>query len=652
MHLKFIWIKEYGVIKRLGVNFNHGEQDTFSYDGSTLRLGVKEPNTINFGARVTGVTAVAGQNGSGKSSLSHIVLHSTATYTNGMFGYDLTFEGIVCYEKHIFYHEDLAINNSEELVQHGYALMKYKESPLENLDWEKKYQFASGGFIYYSNLFDFSSSFDGVNLKNISSTNQLSTDITRSTAHYYRKDKYDYSYRPSKDYMGEIGGYVIEENFRQVKYFLQDYTTLPFSGPNLILLKSTYSGNNRWLRFPDSSEREKIEVYGDLEDLIFSDFYGFTFISHEQSKLEIAVKSEQVKKVVGQLYRLNLLRMVAVHKKTFGNHDEIHEFVINGFLSGKLLGEYPSFQNISDLHTEICSIATFGNDFNFQPYTLYSRYGDKMEDWRFLLAENMYVPNTETGRKLMSALLLFEQNILNEGPGQIRRISNYAFPNFFSSGESAFLSLFSRLQDAIDYYQIPDDFPKKTIIIFIDEGDAGFHPKWNKMYLKWILDFLNRQNHEIIFQLIFSTHSPYLLSDLAPENVILLKRGQDNSTEIIPHDKFSTFGANIHELLSDSFFLEDGTVGEFAKIEINKIIDILINWRNLKNTNEKDALRNVQQVEKDRVWQLISIIGDDIVRGKLLEMYNELFQDPMAVQKEIAYLEQKIKNLRRDDLNP
>lgn len=33
-----------------------------------------------------------------------------------------------------------------------------------------------------------------------------------------------------------------------------------------------------------------------------------------------------------------------------------------------------------------------------------------------------------------------------------------------------------------------------------------------------------------------------------------------------------TFGANIHHILKNSFFLKDGTMGQFAQKEINKII--------------------------------------------------------------------------------
>ena len=155
-------------------------------------------------------------------------------------------------------------------------------------------------------------------------------------------------------------------------------------------------------------------------------------------------------------------------------------------------------------------------------------------------------------------------------------------------------------------------FQKNSLIIFIDEGDAGFHPKWNKLYLKWILDFLNAQPEPLKFQLIFSTHSPYLLSDLAPENIVLLKRGPSNSTEIVPQDNFESFGANIHELLADSFFLEGAHIGQLAKKTIYKILDQL----------SGEVVNN--PFTESEILRIIDKIGEPWVKSRLLEKF-EIF---------------------------
>lgn len=221
-----------------------------------------------------------------------------------------------------------------------------------------------------------------------------------------------------------------------------------------------------------------------------------------------------------------------------------------------------------------------------------------------------------------------------------------------SSGESSYMNFFSRLYDVIERYDSGYD-DRNNLIVFIDEGEIGYHPAWNKCFLKWVINFLNNYTKKYKFQIILTTHSPYLLSDLTSSNIILLKRGHNGNTEIVPSDKFSTFGANIHELLANSFFLTDGFIGEFAKQNIQWVIDKLNEWRLLKSSNNLIA-GQVTGHDKNRVLEIITIIADLIVRNKLFEMYWEIFDEDSALTNEIELLQERIdqlKNRKRDDIN-
>ncbi len=142
----------------------------------------------------------------------------------------------------------------------------------------------------------------------------------------------------------------------------------------------------------------------------------------------------------------------------------------------------------------------------------------------------------------------------------------------------------------------------------------------------------------IPIQFIISTHSPFMLSDIPQKNIIFLDKDEQGNCKVVDglKDKKQTFGANIHTLLSDSFFMEDGLMGEFAKGKIDEVIDYLNN----KDTKIKDD---------EQAQQLIDIIGEPIVKNQLQKMLDskrlskvdkidKIEQDILALQKELKGL--------------
>ena len=75
-------------------------------------------------------------------------------------------------------------------------------------------------------------------------------------------------------------------------------------------------------------------------------------------------------------------------------------------------------------------------------------------------------------------------------------------------------------------------------------------------------------------QILVTSHSPFIVSDLPNENVIFLTKEENKGNCVVKNslnDMKKTFGANIHTLLSDSFFMES-LMGEFAKSKIDGVI--------------------------------------------------------------------------------
>ncbi len=150
---------------------------------------------------------------------------------------------------------------------------------------------------------------------------------------------------------------------------------------------------------------------------------------------------------------------------------------------------------------------------------------------------------------------------------------------------------------------------QKKVLLLIDECETFLHPNWQKKYLSYIIKFIkdNFPNRKI--HIILTSHSPFLLSDIPKQNIIFLDKDENGNCKVVDglKEKKQTFGANIHTLLSDSFFMEDGLMGEFAKGKIDKTIQLL----NQDNLDEKD-LKYCEQI--------ISIVGEPIVKNQLQRM--------------------------------
>jgi len=197
-----------------------------------------------------------------------------------------------------------------------------------------------------------------------------------------------------------------------------------------------------------------------------------------------------------------------------------------------------------------------------------------------------------------------------------------------SFGEKLFISLFIQISQKID--------KNKLNILFLDEITLAFHPNWEKKVIEFLIKIF--QNDNIHF--IISSHSPFLLSDIPKQNIIFLDKDENGNCKVVDglKEKKQTFGANIHTLLSDSFFMEDGLMGEFAKSKIDEVIRLL----------NKDKL---DEKELKYCEQIISIIGEPIVKNQLQRMLDskrlKKVDEIDAIKKSMEAMQQRLDELEK-----
>lgn len=186
-----------------------------------------------------------------------------------------------------------------------------------------------------------------------------------------------------------------------------------------------------------------------------------------------------------------------------------------------------------------------------------------------------------------------------------------------------------------------------NVNIILEEIELYYHLELQQQLVKFLIDRIQRLNLEHLrgINIMIVTHSPYVLSDIPKENVLALKKDGSIVTNLL------TFGANIHEMLKDSFFLENGSQGYFAQWEIGHILAcfevykssdeevlnlyhsdnniyrflkryIVIDRRNSESFN-RDVFSKEQS--KDVILKRIEMIDESVVKTILKHKYNSIF---------------------------
>ena len=189
-----------------------------------------------------------------------------------------------------------------------------------------------------------------------------------------------------------------------------------------------------------------------------------------------------------------------------------------------------------------------------------------------------------------------------------------------STGEGNLIEIFSQLYTYLSMHEESSG----DIILLVDELESGMHLEWSRRLIKILIDNLSEiledegKGREI--QLIFTTHSPYMLSDIKPGNVIMIETNQEtgySEGKVLQN----TFAKNIQEIMKEN--LIDNIYGDFALAKINSMISRL-NGEMMQAENEEELLKEIH------------LISEPILRNKLLEMYDKKYNtSEFSIEKQL-----------------
>ncbi|MCG3165593.1 MAG: hypothetical protein POELPBGB_01361 [Bacteroidia bacterium] len=676
MEILFIWIKDFNNIKEQGFQFGGKYFITYDKHNHALHFDKNPKYIADFfenirnnesDGKINSVTALVGSNGSGKSSVIQFLSGQLmAGHIMGSKKLPLKDNGLIVVEREnefIIYDndEDEKFTTKLEKQDVGFTIS------INKLEKRTRYEYGSRLYheligLYYSDSWHdnvvktIGSESDLINLSNSTLYYKSHTPIERDLK---RKNNYRTVYYPDKHISDDVRRQILfitekEEVVKKLGIKIPSHISI------FIRQEYTMGGGNKNPRIKEDSEKFQktfrlvYEAYTPQKDIDFIrlfflcaslSFYVYPskkFIDKinerynefkvENLEYDIKLLIEKSNSPFDLAYKFLSLSFFDIPQETVRLRDDDEPVVSVDFKIQELIS-YIKF--IDETFTE--------SNINLSKYKE-SILGDFLEnrglkhDRQLSFNPFHFYLNSKFGYEFLNKYL---HHLFSEVTIDYLQFN----PLELSTGEIAFLNILSRIncigKEEVNHYnrfKYMKYTGAKNILFFIDEGEAHFHPQWQKKFLELLLNVLPGMFQNKTIQLILTSHSPLFLSDLPRENINFLKRNEATGLCEVSdlESRKDTLGANIHTLFADSFFIQGGLIGDFAKNKINETIKLL-----------QDGSTEKIYAKKDEIKKIIRMIGEPIIRNKLLQLLNERIDVDERINDLQRQLD-KLKNKRND----
>jgi predicted ATP-binding protein involved in virulence len=634
MELVYLWIKKYKNIHNQGFNFS----PRFEYKNKKI-TPKSEKSIENFFGDNINITAIVGKNGTGKSNILEALVSLFAES-----GPPIDADYKIC---GVFYDETTKSYYSKDIK---YSSCKFITDPMEDLDKVINKNFPIAKYESQSFLLHYNYTLDFLD------NDEPNINFDKM---YHKVDKYKVPIllQPdksnSKIHLNLIDYFATRDMFEFVfKEDLPVENIEKFFKPKKFKLSFHFS-----YIYGDSKQDDEYTKDTELFDYIGSrsikgnlnihDYHNSNGIEDYSPNFEHITRDGLI--LLTRFYilkkaskKLSLISEEAL-RRALSLKDENKELKDRNYETALHIIEYNSFKEL--FHFEhYYQTYKIENSFKFIAFLEEQEEDYKLSDKKQLISEN---------QKLIKNLAPWITiDIYDDKDVSLSELS------YGQKFMIRFLySLLNQLRNLNSHSEYKD------ILLLLDEVENGLHPQWQKEFIKLIIDvlnaFLKKYPKRFKFNIIITSHSPFILSDLPKENVIFLdnidsdtkdkysklnidKLQRGSCINVSQYIDINPFGANIHTLLSDGFFMEGGLMGEFAKNKIQEIMDFL----NDEKTIEKISTK-IEQLK-----QVIESIGEPFLKSKLLDMYNRNFIKDYKIREKEKIKEQiKLLNIKLKDLD-
>ncbi|MDS1314720.1 AAA family ATPase [Aliarcobacter butzleri] len=610
MELVYLWVQSYKNIEKQGFNFSPRFRCEYDEEKNELTINENKDYVSIFPDNIN-ITAIVGENGSGKSSIFEVL---TFLYYQGL---------IVNRKDKTFF---LFYKNNQFFVQ----CENYKKIPLNEKDLENFIKIRNNTLISVSKNFCARCDMPLIHFSNCISdiTNNYSLKALKNY------DKFYNGIQPTKPLMKSKNSY---DNFNQKFQYVLKKDTDFFNFINETFIFDSYQCEIQFQEIEVSIVQYDNKEFGE-------------YISFQKKKClnneELLYKMLIVLAIEMTMGKIHNSRHHSLEPNT-ANAEVLRKYIKEN-IEDKLINKIDDFHLSSLKFTlEICNnslkkieesiseaifdINLFSAYSQWEPIKPMNNFHELMGDYEVLQSNTILQSKifkmqdnyleTVYSNELLNFMMnnnILRCNFLNSKKNNCHFLE-------LSSGEKLFLNVLTNFSYTL--FRLPDDY---SGVMLFDEIELSLHPNWQKRLLKSFISIQDKlsKSKRLHLHLIFTSHSPFILSDLPKENVIFLKNGKQDNPDIK-----QTFGANIHTLLSHGFFMKDGLMGEFAKDKINQVYNFITD-------NDTSFIKIKKEAQN-----IINLIGEPMLKKELQFLYDEKFEID-DIDKQIREHEEAIEKLK------
>lgn len=595
MELVYFWIEKFGDKNNQDINFDQNYIFKVEKQNKEYFLKMEENNNKipdnYFGEKISNISCIIGNNGSGKTSLIKEILRLKSSEYRKQKKYILVFKE----------NKEIGIETNIE-----------KDLSLENLESNFAVRLRNN-FVRYSKYIYFTNDIISMVESNILNVFDISL---KSKLNNYSLNEEKNKLITGRDFINILH----ERNLESISKFIID-------NGDTFIEKIPYASLKEKLR---KIKAEGVLIFTLKEQ--FSEYENTKNYKDIYKKINISLEKQEVD--FKESFILNIWKYISDLIITDIENKKISEEVI------KRLGKRGKNDTLIDwLKNQLFTLKGLVKDYTDEMESAKEnkeKFYPSLAIERIIFEEDFFLKILKNikkdyivGNKYLEIPYQKNETFAKEisGEEKIRyQFFKYTFRDGFSSGEFILLYLLKEIFGLENKIDLNDR--GKNIIFFLEELESFLHPEWQRRVielLEIVMDnctWLGRRK----VQIILSSHTPLLIGDIPKGNI---KRIENFEIKDLTENPF---GDNLLNIFKSQFNLES-LFGEFTREKIRKYA---------KKLKEKEQLL---PEEKEEVKFLINNIEEPLIRSSLKELYEKT----LSKKERIKLLEDEIKKLKEKD---